>query len=191
MKQRLAVAAILGVALVAFAGPIKTWSAGEVITANDLNANFQHIHNLMVGGHGARLVNSDVSASAAISHSKLATPALLPKAMGGIYTACDGGTCAWNVSSGFTSTITRAGTGQYAVTFSSARANANYVPFVVPIGNGVDAPSQTRCDPTPTYATTGFNVLCRYSDARTLTDAGPIDIAADIPFSVVVFDNDN
>jgi hypothetical protein len=187
MKKRLAVAAILGVALVAFAGPIKTWSAGEVITASDLNANFQHIHNLMVGGHGARLVNSDVSASAAISHSKLATPALLPKAMGGIYVPCDGGTCTWNVTSGFTPTFTRSSIGQFTLTFSSTRANANYVPVVTPVGDAANSPSKMHCGPVPTFATTGFGIHCSLDVA----DGGGFVGFADMPFSVVVFDNDN
>lgn len=187
MKKRLAVAAVLTIAVVALAGPIKTWSAGEVITANDLNANFQHIHNLMVGGHGARLVNSDVSASAAISHSKLATPALIPKAMGGITYPCDGGTCTWTVSSGFTSTITRSTAGQYTVTFSSARANANYVPIANLVGDTVNNYTNMNCWPNGTYTTTTFTINC----ARTVSDGGSLRFFDDAPFSVTVFDNDN
>lgn len=187
MKKRIVVAAVSLVALVALAGPIKTWSAGEVITANDLNANFQHIHNLMVGGHGARLVNGDVSASAAISHSKLATPALIPKAMGGIYTPCDGGTCTWNVNSGFTSTITRGSIGQYTLSFSSSRANANYVPVVTPVGDGINSPTKIHCGPVPTFAVGSFGVHCGLD----VPDGGGAIGFADMPFSVVVFDNDN
>ena len=63
------VAALLS--FVAFANPIKTWLAGDVITAADLNSALGHIHNTMVGAHGPRLVNADVSASAAISLSKI------------------------------------------------------------------------------------------------------------------------
>lgn len=187
MKKRIVVAAVSLVALVALAGPIKTWSAGEVIAASDLNANFQHIHNLMVGGHGARLVNGDVSASAAISHSKLATPALIPKAMGGIYTPCDGGTCTWNVNSGFTSTITRSTAGQYTVTFSSARANANYVPVANLVGDTVNSYTGMNCWPNGTYTTTTFTINC----ARTVPDGGSLRFFDDAPFSVTVFDNDN
>lgn len=181
MKKRIAVAAVLLIALVAVAGPIKTWSAGEVIVASDLNANFQHIHNLMVGGHGARLVNSDVSASAGISHSKLATPALIPKAMGGVYVGCDGGTCGWNVNSGFASTFSRAAAGQYTLTFSAARSNANYVPLVSSIGNGVTSPVTYKCSATPTFSTTAFGVRCGI----------PGGADQDVPFSVVVFDDNN
>ena len=187
MKQRIAVAAILTIALVAFAGPIKSWTAGEVISANDLNANFQHIHNLMVGGHGARLVNSDVSASAAISHSKLATPALVPKAMGGLIVACDGGTCAWNTSSGFSSTISRAAAGQYALSFSAARANTSYVPIIGVVGDGVNSSAHSQCYPVGTYGLNSFAVHC----VRTVPDGGSERYFDDFPFSVVVFDNDN
>lgn len=72
---KLQLAAIFTLSLVtgmAFAGSIKSWSNGQTLTAADLNANFNHIHGLMVGGHGARLVDADVSGSAAIASSKLA-----------------------------------------------------------------------------------------------------------------------
>ena len=187
MKKRIAVAAVLLIALVAVAGPIKTWSAGEVIVASDLNANFQHIHNLMVGGHGARLVNSDVSASAGIAHSKLATPALIPKAVAGTYSVCDGGTCSWNVNSGFASTFTRGAIGQYTVTFSAARANANYVPVVTPVGEGTNSPYNMHCGPVPTFSTTAFGIQCGLN----VTDGGGLVGPADLPFSVVVFDDNN
>lgn len=187
MKQKLIIAVVCGVALVALAGPIKTWNAGEVVTASDINANFQHIHNLMVGGHGARLVNADVSASAGISHSKLATPALVPKAMGGIVTPCDGGTCTWNVNSGFSSTITRGSAGQYTLTFASARPNAAYVPIVTLTADGVNSYSLMSCWANGSYSTTTFLVNC----ARTVADGGSARFFDDAPFSVTVFDNDN
>lgn len=187
MKQRIAVAAILLIAVVALAGPIKVWSAGEVITANDLNANFQHIHNVMVGGHGARLMNVDVNASAGISHSKLATPALLPKVVAGTYSPCDGGTCYWNVSSGLGSTFTRGAIGQYTVTFASARSNANYIPIVTAVGEGTNSPYNMHCGPVPTFSTTAFGIQCGLN----VTDGGGLVGPADLPFSVVVFDDNN
>lgn len=66
-----ALAVALLLAFVAWSSPIKTWVSGDALTVADLNSNLFHIHSLMVGGHGARLVNADVSASAAISISKL------------------------------------------------------------------------------------------------------------------------
>lgn len=186
-KKRIIIAVVCSIALVALAGPIKTWQAGEVITASDLNANFQHIHNRMVGGHGARLVNADVSASAAIAHSKMATPALLPKAMGGVVTACSVGPCSWGFNSGHTSTFARASAGNYTMTLSAARANATYgvqatcggsastgaVPCVCGVRNG-------------TISTTTYQIDCSVF----VTDGG-VQQNEDVAFTVVVFDNDN
>src|SRR5687767_8565450 len=45
-------------------GAIKSWSTGETIGNAEMNANFTHIHTNMVGGHGGRLTDIDVSASA-------------------------------------------------------------------------------------------------------------------------------
>lgn len=104
----------------AFAGSIKTWSTNERLRAADINSNFQHIHNSMVGGGHATLVNADVSGSAAIAHSKLATPALIPKAWASTTTACTTGTCTLSQSSKITSvTYNSSGaTRYYAVTLA-------------------------------------------------------------------------
>ena len=187
MKKRIAVAAVLLVALVAVAGPIKTWSAGEVIVASDLNANFQHIHNLMVGGHGARLVNSDVSASAGISHSKLATPALLPKAMGGVVTACTSGPCSWGFNSGHSNTFARASAGNYTMTLSSARANATYGIQVTCGGSASSGAVPCTCSiRNSTITTTTYQVDC----SVVVTDGG-VSQNADVAFTVAVFDDNN
>lgn len=131
-KRKLGIVMAVLAAAVASAGTIKVWTAGEYITATDLNANFAHIHNTMVGGHGPRLVNADVSGSAAIAHSKLATPALLPKAWVTVLTACSSGTCTMVDNSGIAgvtySGVTDGGTaiGQYTVTFTTPRSAATY-----------------------------------------------------------------
>lgn len=119
------------------ASAIKTWSNGELLSAGDLNANFQHIHNLMVGGHGARLVNADVSTGAAIAHSKLATPAVLPKAWTGFVTLCGAGVCTETAiaGSGVTS-IAHTAVGKWTVTWSTARANNAYIVQVTPFSAG-------------------------------------------------------
>lgn len=110
----------------AIASSIKVWSSGEVLTSSDLNTTLAHIHNTMVGGHGTRLVNADVSASAAIAHSKLATPALVPKAWAYVGTTCAGpGDCTLDDSSGVTSVTFAAGAGVYDVIRSVAGTNAN------------------------------------------------------------------
>lgn len=183
MKQKLVVAVILGVAVVALAGPIKNWSSGEIITSTDLNANFNHIHSVMVGGHGARLVNADVSASAAISHSKLATPALLPKAMGIITSACTSSPCSWAANSGHTSTFTRASAGNYTMTLSSARANTTYGAHVTCSGNGADP---CVCYFRGVSSTTQYQVDCSVF----VTDGG-VRQNADFPFTVTIYDDNN
>lgn len=184
--KRWYIGAALFIATVALAGPIKVWVAGETITASDINANFAHIHNLMVGSHGARLVNADVSASAAIAHSKLATPALLPKAIGARVLPCDGGTCTWNVNSGFTSTFVRTFAGQYTLTLVAARPVGDYIANVQLVADGVNDYAQANCWGQVATPST-ISVLC----ARTVPDGGSFRFFADAPFSVTVFDNDN
>jgi hypothetical protein len=137
----------------------------------------------MVGSHGARLVNADISASAAIASSKLAAGGLFPKAFGGIYGPCDGGTCGWNVNSGFASTFTRSSAGQYTLTFAAARPNANYVSIVGDIGTGATPPYERKCS-AGSSTTTTLGINC----GTTAITGGSYQ---DWPFSVVVFDNDN
>lgn len=151
----------------AIAGSIKVWNSGEVLTSSDLNANFAHIHNVMVGGHGARLVNADVNASAAIAHSKLATPALLPKAWAYASTTCTAGTCTLAASSMVTS-VTFDSTGVYTLTRTTASAD-NFAAILcnctVPglycstEGTGVST-VQARCFDAAGVATnSGFSIL--------------------------------
>lgn len=138
---------VLGVACVtllvtgwdAVASSIKTWSTGETLKASDLNANFQHLHNSMVGGHGARLVDADVNAAAAIAHSKMATPALLPKAIAQMTTcvcadAADATTCTLGLSSRVTSIKSGGTAGTCRVTLAYTPSNTNFVVNVTPYG---------------------------------------------------------
>lgn len=125
--KRAVIAVCIILASVVAASSIKTWSSGETLQYSDLNANFSHIHGTMVGGHGARLVNSDVSTSAAIAHTKMATPSLLPKAIGYTSTTCTTGTCAMALSAGLGYTIAFTSTGVYTLTWSSARPNNVYM----------------------------------------------------------------
>lgn len=160
----------------ATAGSIKSWS-NEVITASDLNTNFSHIHDVMVGGHGARLVDGDVSASAAIAHSKLAAPQLVPKA----WALCTDGVADGNPGvltedTGFASCADVAGTGLYSVTFDSARANANYGVFLTPI-NATGAVCYVTA-----RSTTVISFTC--SDLAT---PSAVDVTA---IHVLVMDND-
>lgn len=166
-RRRLFILGAVLLAAVAGAGSIKVWSTGEYITATDINANFTHIHSQMVGGHGGRLLNADVSSSAAISHAKLATPALLPKAWAVTDTcvgSTDGGagsTCTVPDKSVVTS-VTVGATGTYTVNFP-ARANANY---------GVLVNSHTSlssCGPTARTTTT-TTVYC-WNSSNNPTDS--------------------
>ena len=174
---------MLGSIGAALAGSIKSWSNGEILGSDDLNSNFSHIHGTMVGGHGARLVNADVASNAAIAHTKLATPALLPKAWAYVgSSACTTGTCAQAASAGAAMTITWTGSGAYTVTWGTARSNANYAVFL-------SAHTVTASVPPSCYATglgtTQFLMTCYDHD-----DADPPD-ATDMSFSILVMDNDS
>lgn len=156
MKKTIAIVLLTTLVIwtgVALGSTIKSWSSGDVVRAADLNANFTHIHNTMVGGHGARLVNADVSASAAIAHSKMATPALLPKAWAFIASCNTSITCTQTVGTGVTSVTSNATAGQYVITWATPRANANYI--VVITSNT----ASTFCV-TNTYTTTTAAVEC-------------------------------
>lgn len=176
LKQYLA--ALLAVALVAtpaLSGSIKVWSNGEYITATDLNAALAHLHANLGHGHGAIIVNSDVSASAGIAHTKMATPALLPKlwsTMGAA--ACGASPCTLTDWSVITS-VTRSGAGVYVANFT-ARANASYAVFVTSNTNAVDCYVGTRT--TTTAAVSCFD---------SATGAVPTDAS----FSLVLMDSDN
>lgn len=135
-------------------GAIKSWSSGETLRSTDLNANFSHIHGLMVGGHGARLVDADVSSSAALSHSKLATPALVPKAWARINANC-AFPCSETITAGSgVSVISHTATGVWTVTWTTARPTSPYGVLV-----GHHGPARTDCY-SDTFSTTLVAVRC-------------------------------
>ncbi len=164
MKKSI-IAVMLILSAVAVGGTIKTWVNGDTLIAPDLNAVFQHIHNNMVGGHGARLMNSDVNASAAIAHSKLATPALIPKAWGLNDTNCGVPVCnnPLTVSSGIAS-VSHTATGTWIITWSTARVDALYVVFAT--AREINTSCITR-DLTTTTAT----VVCYTASTGVATNA--------------------
>jgi hypothetical protein len=164
------------VAVVSYGGSIKVWVA-EALRYVDLNANFAHIHNTMVGGHGARLVDADVSASAAIAHSKLATPALVPKAWVQV-ASCASNPCTIVVSSRVTS-VNRTGAGVYNVDLSYTPPNTAFSVQITP----QDATAARHCVLSDTSASSTDSVEFNCFDA-----AGA---AADSGFGVWVMDNDN
>lgn len=156
--KKLAAFVVMFVAGLAISGPIHVWTSGEYINSVDLNANMAHLHNNMVGGHGPRLTNSDVSGSAAIAHSKLATPALLPKAWVSLTATCTAGTCV-SVDSNTVTGVAFVSTGVYTVTFPT-RGNANYGALATAYGNllincGITAKAATTSTVTCVTGTTG------------------------------------
>lgn len=187
-KYGLFIVAILIVVSPAIAGTIHTFANGEALTAANLNQPLQHIHNTMVGGHGARLVDADVSASAAITHSKLKTPSLVPKAWATVNFSAGcvsvNGACSESstgvVYSQVTS-ITRTGTGVYQVVLSYTPANTG---FAVIVGTEAAAtPAFTSCTAT-SKATSSPHFLIQCADLATPS-------AANAGFDFVVMDNDN
>jgi hypothetical protein len=54
-----------------------TWSSGNPVTYQNLNDTVQHMHNTFSGG----IVDAHISSSAAITHSKMARPGLIAKAV--------------------------------------------------------------------------------------------------------------
>ncbi len=80
MKKYAAVFLLVTVAVTAYATGLKTWTTRETVSATDLNANFAYVDSRAGHTGAAAIVNADISASAAIATSKLATPTLMPKA---------------------------------------------------------------------------------------------------------------
>lgn len=166
----------------AVAGSIKSWT-NEVLTAADLNANFSHIHGSMVGGHGARLVNADVSASAAIAHSKLATPALVPKAFAFVTISCSSSPCSV-ISSSKIDAITRTGTGVYEVDLGYTPANINFAPFVQAVGSNENFCTVTAINHA---AAPHVTFKCYRADVGGAATGGAVDTG----FSLLVMDEND
>jgi len=106
-----------------------TFVDGDPLTAAQLNDSFSHVDNVFSGG----ITDSMVSGSASLQHSKLATPALLPKAWAlvGVAALCNGaaavGTpCSVDVSSRISSVVAGGVTGQYNVNLAYTPTNANF-----------------------------------------------------------------
>lgn len=187
MNKMRAVVVILGLmSTLAVASAIKVWSPGDVLSTTDLNANFSHIHSLMVGGHGARLVDADVSASAAIAHSKMATPGVIAKGafiVGSGTTPCTAGTCTLSMSSGVTPTVVWNSTGNYTMTIS-ARADAFWGLTVTPLYCGA-ASAGCWCNVQTGTSTTNATIQC--FSATTV----PAIAAVNAVFTAVIWDNNN
>ena len=147
------------------AGAIKTWGSGDTLLSSDLNGNFQHIHNVMVGGHGARLVNADVSNSAAIRYSKMQTPVVVPRIFGVINctTSCTLLHATTTYLSGYTISPTIGGTAGTTITvnFTSPLADATYWPVVTRVGVQAGATEPVVCYVSAAPGTGSFTVECK------------------------------
>lgn len=188
-NHRLSVVILSLLASVAVAGAIKVWSSGETLTSAQLNANFSHIHSLMVGGHGARLVNADVAANAAIALSKIAiTPALLPKAYANVEpasgTTCNTGSyplaCAFSGSG--VSGVSNTALGTYAVTLSANPTNTDFAVIASAHLTGFRAMTSTG------FSVTGPHFVV-YSNTLPNPDGGTAAAPVGTSFSFVYLDN--
>lgn len=166
-----------------FAGPIKTWASSDVLTSTDLNQAFQHIHNSMVGGHGARLVDADVAANAAIQQSKISGLSTTSAKCWGRVSPylVDGGfacttTPCYMPSSGPASaapTVTRTATGTYTISCTNLTSSG----LVIATGNDKDFPGAyntgIRCQTIGGQGHAGIynEVDCRLNLDGTATDA--------------------
>lgn len=115
-------------------GTIKSWSPGETLHSADLNSNFNHIHNLMVGGHGARLVDADVNPGAAIAQSKITGLAgYVPAAWGTFAALCGTGSCSevLTAANGVAG-LQHTSVGNWTVTWGTVRTDAFYSLFITP-----------------------------------------------------------
>lgn len=193
---KLIAASLLGLFVagsVALASGIKNWSSGETIRSADLNSNFNHIHNTMVGGHGARLTDSDVSSTAAIQHSKMQYPALLPKAWVRTNGACAAGggapvVCTLDSSSRVQAVVgVDSVLGFYRVYLSYQPANANFMVQATPHGS-----ANGTCRVISTAVGTDYAVGGKGATAQVNVQC--VDLAAgvqNLEFGVVVFDDSN
>lgn len=143
-----------------------SFTDGVPATAACLNNSFAHIHNSMNS-----LKDANLSSSAAISHSKLATPALLPKAWAISDTGpCDGAaavdtvTCTLGDSAKVTSIKSSGTAGTYRVTLSYNPTDTHFAILVTPLTTQNYCIVKTLANSAP-----HFLVECR-TDAGVLTN---------------------
>lgn len=155
-----------------------TFTDGQPLTATQLNNNFAHLHSTLTGA----IANANISTTAAIAHSKLAAPVLVPKVMGGGTGTCsqaDGDPCTLMAGSYGISSITGAGNGQYNVQLSSPLPSLSYFVFVTVNNNQSNLPN-VYCFGYP-GTVSNVRVMCKHRDAA---DDGTFPSAG---FSVLVF----
>lgn len=169
------VAFVVCVCGLAYAAHLHTFSSNEALTASKLNANFAHLEASAARNHGAVIVNADISANAAIAHSKLQVPGLMPKAWA-VVNNCTTATCTVPEASSRISGVTRSAAGTYTVSFSPALGDVDYAVSLTHMSG-----TAGRFCSVTTYGTTSFGVLCYNVPGAALVDSG---------FGFVVMDND-
>lgn len=162
-RYKLGTLVLLLAAAAVVAGPIKQWNGTEVITYTDLNSNFAHLHASAGHNHGPVIVNGDINASAAISHSKLATPHLLPKTWAQV--ACSGSCSVTEMSpAAVIGSVTWSSAGIYVVNLAVPRTDGNYLVLV----NSNNTASDAVCHGWASNSST-VSVRCtKASDATAL-----------------------
>jgi len=155
----------------AYAVSLKVWATGETIRSSDLNANFAALN-----AYTGTITDSRIDGNAQISHSKLKTPGLIPKAWVYVAIICTVSPCVKEESFGF-GNINRTSTGKYTLNLSYGPKNTNFATLVTAKGN---AGTNLYCMVT---GQDGTSVLIECQNAAgTFTDAA---------FSVVVMDIDD
>lgn len=163
---------LLLIPAVAVASSIKTWSSAETIRASDLNSNFSHLHSNLGHGHGTIITNADVSATAAIAHTKMATPALLPKAWGRVVScdqsAASGTTCGTMYDNGV-AFVSSSASIYFNVFLDALPSTANFGVIVSTGDPQIVCAASTYAVGTlyPTVTTPQFRVYCEDASAGT------------------------
>lgn len=147
------------------------WVVGEQLLSSDLNNTFDHIHNTFSGN----IADAHISATAAIQHSKMQFPQVLPKAVAYVAPDCTTNPCTMAFNTRI-SNIARGGGGNYIVTLGYMAHDNVYGIVTTPATAG----NAIACVSTAISLTT-YGVVC-YDAAKVATDTG---------FITTVFDNDN
>lgn len=147
---------------------LKVWTAPERVTIAQLNANFAEVAN-------NNLTNANLASDAAISHSKLATPALVSKAWVELDAVCGGSPCTIGDSRQVTS-VTRSGAGVYVVNLS-VTLSATTAPLVT-VGE-----DDKNCRYTA-KSTTSVTISCKTNGTDLVAPA-----ASDTKFTMVIWDS--
>lgn len=141
----------------------KVWQYKEVIKAEDLNACHNYINSTVVGQRGARLVDADVSPTANIALSKIASGTIFPKAWASLLASCNGAAAAGTAcvvagSTGIASVKSTGSTGTYGVTLNYTPSSTAFAVLVTP---GVAG----RYCSAGTQSTTGTNFVVACNDS--------------------------